>query len=146
MQLPLATILFMFASFISRPAADDFERCNQNFEHECYYVLNKKYPGIEEFEFFWVEELDRANFLFRGAAYINKTFHKFEGTVERNRIFFAVSSQGGIEYKFEGAFLPSGRRVGKKRIAIDGRLTKRNENKKEKVRNVKLFVDFGGNQ
>ena len=136
----------MFASVISQLDADDFKRCYQNFDRECYYVLNKKYPALEGFEFIWVDEIDRANSLFRGSAYVDKTFHKFQGTVKWNRISFAFSLPSGVTYSFEGSFLRGGRRIAKERIAIDGRLTKLIENKKVKSRNVKLFVDFGGNQ
>jgi hypothetical protein len=144
--LIVATVLLMFVSVISQPVADNIERCYQNLEGDCYYVLDKKYPGIEAFEFFWVDEIDRANFLLRGAAYVDKIFYKFEGTVKGNRISFAVSVQGGIAYRFVGVFLPGGRRLGKERIAFEGRLIKLNESKKVKARNVKLFVDFGYNQ
>ena len=146
MQLPVATILFMCAAVFSQPPTDNFERCYQNLERDCYYILNKKYPGLEAFEFFWVDEIERAKFLLRGAAYVDKIFYRFEGTVKGNRISFALSLQGGIAYRFEGAFLPGGRRLDKERIAIDGRLTKLNESKKVKARNVKLFVGHGSNQ
>ena len=136
----------MFASVISQPASDNFERCYQNFEHDCYYVLYEKYPRREDFEFFWVDEIDRAKSFFSGAAYINETFHKFEGTLKGNRISFALSLQGGITYRFEGAFFPGGRRFDKERIAIDGRLIKLKESKNVKARNVKLLVSHGSNQ
>lgn len=136
----------MFASASSQPAADNCERCYQNFDRDCYYVLNEKSPGMEDFEFFWVEEVNSAKHSFRGAVYVDKIFHKFEGSVKENRISFALSLRGGITYRFEGTFLPGGRRLDKERIAIDGRLIKLNESKKVKARNVKLFVGHGSNQ
>jgi hypothetical protein len=146
MHLPVATIVLLFALGVSEPADNNCERCYQNFGHDCYYDLAKKYPGIQEFEMFWVDRLDRPNLSLRGAAYINKTFHRFEGTLKGNRISFALSLREGITYRFAGGFLPSGRAEKKGRIAIDGRLIKLNHGKTVAARNVKLDVGCGSNQ
>jgi len=146
MHLPVATIVLLFAVGASGPADDNCERCYQNFGHDCYYDLAKEYLGIQEFEMFWVERLDRANLSLRGAAYINKTFHRFEGTLKGNRISFALSLPEGITYRFDGRFLPGGRGEKKGRIAIDGRLIKQNHSKTIAARNVKLAVGCGSNQ
>lgn len=137
----------MFASLVSRSVSDNFQRCYQNLGHDCYYVLNERYPGLQEFEFFWVEEINRANFSIRGAAYVNKTFHRFEGTLKENRISFEIPISEGHTYRFVGTFLPGGRIEKRARISIEGRLTKlRARNKKIRARNVKLIVEFGYNQ
>jgi hypothetical protein len=136
----------MFAPVFSHPAADNFKRCYQKLDSDCYYVLKKKPPGIEEFEFFWVGELDRPGFIFHGSAYVDKTFYSFEGTLKGTRIAFALSLPVGITYRFEGTFIPGGRDDKKIRIAIEGRLIKQDANKKVKARNVKLFVCRGYNQ
>ena len=146
MHLPVATIVLLFAIGVSEPANDNCERCYQNFGHDCYYDLAKEYLGIQEFEMFWVERLDRANLSLRGAAYINKTFHRFEGTLKGNRISFALSLPEGITYRFDGRFLPGGRTEKTGLIAIDGRLIKLNHSKAVAARNVKLAVRCGSNQ
>jgi len=135
----------MFALVIPQSAADHVERCYQKLRHDCYYDLTKKYPGIEEFEFFWVDEIDRRNLILRGAVYVSKTFHRFEGTVKGNRTSFALSLPDGITYRFEGRFRPGGRADKEGRIAIDGRLMKLNESRKI-ARNVKLDVPYAGNR
>ena len=146
MHLPVATIVLLFALGVSERANDNCERCYQNFGHDCYYDLAKKYPGIQEFEMFWIDGLDRPNLSLRGAAYINKTFHRFEGTLKGNRISFALPLPEGITYRFDGRFLPGGRAEKKGRIAIDGRLIKLNHSKTVAARNVKLDVGCGSNQ
>jgi hypothetical protein len=120
MHLPIAIKLLIFASFVSQPVSDNFERCYQKLGDDCYYVLNKRYPGLQEFEFFWVDEIDRANSSICGAAYVNKTFHDFEGTLKRNRISFEISVREGLTYRFVGTFLPGGRTDKGARIAING--------------------------
>jgi hypothetical protein len=146
MHLPIAISLLVFAPLVSRPISDNFERCYQNLGHDCYYVLNERYLGLQEFEFFWVDEVDRANYSIRGAAYINKSFHRFEGTFKDKRISFEISLSEGLAYRFVGTFLPGGRTDKEGRIAIDGRLAKMSASKKIGARNVKLFVGHGSNQ
>lgn len=145
MHLPTVTILLTFALVISQPHAHKVDPCYQKLSHDCYYDMAKKYPGIEEFEFFWVEELDRRNLSLRGAVYVSKVFHRFEGTLKGNRFSFALSLQNGITYRFEGRFLPGGRKDKEGRIAIDARLIKLSGSKKI-ARNVKLEVRYGRNQ
>jgi hypothetical protein len=142
----VAMLFFILGPVIAQPVADNFERCYQNLEHDCYYVLKEKYVGIEEFEFFWIDEIDRPKLFVRGAVYVDKTFHRFDGTVKGNRISFVLLLRGGITYKFSGAFRPGGRWDGEGRMAIDGRLIKLNAIKKIKAMNVKLFVGHGSNQ
>lgn len=96
MHLPVATIVLLFALGVYEPADDNCKRCYQNFGNDCYYDLAKKYPGIQEFEMFWVDRIDRPNLNLRGAAYINKTFHSFEGTLKGNRISFSLSLREGM--------------------------------------------------
>jgi hypothetical protein len=146
MHLPMATIVLLFALGVSEPANDNCERCYQKFGPECYYDLVKKYLDIEEFEMFWVDGLDRPNLRLRGAAYINKTFYRFEGTLKGNRMSFALPLPEGITYKFDGRFLPGGRAEKKGRIAIDGKLRKLNHSTTVAARNVKLAVGCGSNQ
>jgi hypothetical protein len=146
MHLPIAINFVMFASLVSQHVSDNFERCYQILDHDCYYVLNERYPGLQEFEFFWIDETNRANFSIRGAAYVNKTFHRFEGTLKANRISFEISIREGHTYRFVGTFLPGGRTDNQARISIEGRLTKVSASKKIRARNVKLIVDFGYNQ
>jgi len=109
MHLPIAIKLLIFASLVSQPASDDLKRCYQRLGQDCYYVLNKRYPGLEEFELFWVEKIDRANYSMRGAAYVNKTFYRFEGRLKKNRMSFDVSMNQGLSYRFVGTFVPGGR-------------------------------------
>src|SRR5215211_557692 len=130
MHLPLAINLLMFASLVSPPNSDNFERCYRNLSHDCYYVINKRYRGLQEFEFFWLEEINRASFSIRGSAYVNKAFHRFEGTLKGNRISFEISLSDGPAYRFVGTFHPGGRTGKAGRIAISGRLTKLNASKK----------------
>ena len=145
MHLSVATIVLLFTLSVSEPAKNDCERCYQNFGNDCYYDLAKKYSGIQEFEMFWVDALD-PNLRLRGAAYINKTFYKFEGTLKGNRISFALALPEGITYRFDGRFLPGGRSEKKGRIAIDARLRKLNYSRTVATRNVKLAVGCGSNQ
>jgi hypothetical protein len=145
MHLPIAIKLLILASFVSQPPPDNFERCYRKLGQDCYYVLSKRYPDLKEFEFFWVEEIIRANSSIRGAAYINKTFHRFEGTLKENRISFEISMTDGVTYRFVGTFRPGGRTEKAGRIAIDGKLTKISAAKVE-TRNVKLIVLSGYNQ
>jgi len=146
MHLPIAINLVMFAALVSQHPSDNYKRCYKNLDHDCYYVLNKRYPGLQEFEFFWVDEIDRANFSIRGAAYINKTFHCFEGTLKANRVSFEISISEGPTYRFVGTFLPGGRPHKPARISIVGRLTKISASKRVRARNVELIVEFGYNQ
>ena len=146
MHLPIAISLVMFPALVSQRVSDNFERCYQNLGHDCYYVLNERYPGLQEFEFFWVDAVNRANFSIRGAAYVNKTFHRFEGTLKANRVSFEISIREGLTYRFVGTFLPGGRTGKRARISIEGRLTKISASKKIRARNVKLIVESGYNQ
>jgi len=146
MHLAMATIVLLFALNGLEPTKDNCERCYQNFGNDCYYDLAKKYLDIQEFEMFWVDKLDRKNLSFRGAAYINKTFHGFEGTLKGNQISFTLPLPEGITYRFDGKFLPGGRAEKKGRIAIDGRLRKLSHSKTVAARNVRLAVGCGSNQ
>jgi len=138
--------VLLFTLGISEPVKDNCERCSQNFGTDCYYGLAKEYLEIQEFEMFWVDALDRPNLNFRGAAYINKNFHKFEGILKGNRLSFAVPLPEGFIYRFDGRFLPGGRTEKTGLIAIDGRLIKLNHSKAVAARNVKLAVRCGSNQ
>jgi hypothetical protein len=146
MHLPITIKLLMFVSFFCQPVSDNFERCYQKLGHDCYYGLNKSYPGLQEFEFFWVDEINRANFSIRGSAYINKTFHRFEGKLKKNRVSFEISTSEGLTYTFVGTFFPGGRSNKNGRIAIDGRLTKVSASKMVRTRSIKLIVEHGSNQ
>ncbi len=146
MHLPILIKLLLFASFVSPPHSDNYERCYKKPNADCYYVLNKRSPGLRGFEFFWVDEINRANFSIRGAAFIDKTFHRFEGTLKANRISFEISLSDGFTYRFVGTFVPNGRTEKADRIAIYGRLTKISASKKIRATNVKLTVGYGWNQ
>jgi hypothetical protein len=146
MKLILATVIFLLSFLAPQSLSAMSERCVQKVESDCYYVVEEKYKGLEEFEFFWTGDVKgNRHFSIKGKAYIHGVFTDLTGVLENNRLSFVTSISQGFTYKFVGRFIPEGKAVKDGRIHIQGKLIKLKESRMVLSRKVEFYVGSGYN-